>query len=203
MDKITLILKEELKKERDNYLTESFKSLSEISDRDLLVQKLGETTIKLIEDGYTPEEITLVVEQDGGIFGALKDKEGKFNLWNTIMGGGKSMFFEQMIRILFVDILGMSEKWGQSAAILLSDYNPLHILRLFKNQQYCTQEVTELAPAIIEVIINNSPIWGESQETMTVSGVGKVGVRNVAIEALRESNLDDIIARKICEYIWK
>jgi len=203
MNKITLILKEELKKERDDYLFESFNSLSTISDKDLLVQKLGETTIQLIEDGYTPEEITLIVEQNGGIFGSLRDENGQFNLWNTIFGGGKSMFFEQMIRILIVDILGFGEKFGQSAAILLSDYNPLHILRLFKNKQYCIQEVTELAPTIVEIIINNNQFDGQSQDVTSWSGMKKVGFRNIAMDAVRESNLDNILGTKICEYIWK
>lgn len=213
MDKIKLIIKEELKKESDNYLIESFNKLSSITNEKLFIEQLTETTVGLLNDGYTLEEINLIAEQAaaqtagqaGNLFSGLKNPEtGKFDLTGLLFGGGKSMFWEQILRWLFKKVLGVSEKTAQNAAIVLADYNPLHILRLFKGYNACVQEIAHtdkggggLGALIIELFINNSQFQGGSQT------MGKVALRNVAAEAIRDSNLDDKLAEKICGHIWK
>jgi len=200
MKNIELIIKNNLKEETNNYLLESLKPISNINESDILREKLGNITLNLISDGYTVQEITTIVEQNSGTLGNLIDpKTGKFDLWGTLFGGGKSMFWEQILRWLFVKVLGTSEAVGQSAAVALSDYNPLHIFRLFKGYDSCVHEMGPggLAATIAEIFINNSQFNGGPQK------MGGVAIRNVAAEAVRESNLDDVLAEKICGYIWK
>jgi len=212
MDKIKLIIRDELKKESNNYLIESLKPLSTIRDNDVLVENFMKTAIKLVDEGYTLREIELIVEQNSSWWGNLLDPEtGKFN-WGGLFGGAtKSTIMEQILKWLFVKILGMSESVGQSAAIALSEYNPFHLLRLFKGYDACVGEMAGkgngegggLAMTIVEIFINNSQFDGQAQNFLSVGGAAKVGIRNVAAEAVRESDLDDVLAKKICGYIWK
>jgi len=207
MTKIKVSLKEEVKREllreRENYLFESLLPLAEIDDSDLIAEKLGETTLKLLDNGYTPEDISLVIEGWSDIFGGLKDKDGNFNLWNTIFGGGKSAIYEQILRWVFTNVLGFSQSLGQGAAIALTEYNPLHIFRLFRSQQHCVQEIGEggLGQAITEIFINQSQFQGSEQKPMG-AGMIKIAIRNLAAEAVRDSDLPKQLATKICGYIW-
>ncbi len=205
MDKIKLILKEELKKERDNYLIESFIPLSEITDKDLFVEKLLETTIMLLNDGYAPEEINLIVEQEAqksnGIWGGLKDPSGKFNLWNALFTGGGNMLKEQIIKEI-LSIIGIDQKWSQNLGIFFSQVSVTDLLRLFKSPNHCSDSVGSLARALLSIVVNNNQFGGQQQEVLG-KGFMKVATRNLIMGAIEESNIDDIIGNKICEKIWE
>jgi hypothetical protein len=194
-------------------LVESFRPLSKIKDNDLFIKNLSETTIRLINDGYSPDEIALVVEQEAAaqtatepstsLWGGLKDPAtGKINIWDTIMGGGKSWVTEQIIRFIFVDILGFSEMNGQSIGVFLAQASVMDVIKLFRGYGRCVEGAPDVARGVVSVFINNSQFGGQSQQVMTGGGLAKTGLRNIAMQAVEESNLDNVLAEKICNYIW-
>jgi hypothetical protein len=198
-DKITLILKDESNK----YLTESIESLSVITDKDLLKERYIETAIQLIDEGYSLDDIMLVTEQNETLSTNLGDgTPGTFNIWNTIFGGGKSAIKEQILRFIFVDILGMSEGTGQGFAIFFKNVNPLNIIKLFRGKDHCIEVIPTISEALVEVVINQTQFGGESQQMTTLGGIGKVGIRNIVAEAIRNSDLGEKLGAKLCAYIW-
>jgi len=208
MTKIKVSLKEEVRKEllreRENYLFKSLLPLAEIEDPDLISDKFGETAISLLNEGYTPDEISQTIELHEDFWGNLKDKDGNFQFFNSIMGGLKSEFWETILVWLFSKVLGMGQATSQDLAVVLSEYNPLRILKLFKGYSACVEEVggeKGLGMALVEMFINKSQFQGQERQPLG-KDFFKITIRNVAAEAVRESDLDKKLAGKICGYIW-
>lgn len=198
-DKITLILQEE----SNRYLAESIESLSAIADKDLLNERYTETVLQLIDDGYTLDEISVVTEQNQVLTNNLTNgNPGTFNIWNTIFGGGASALKEQIIRFILVDIFGFSEMTGQDLAIIFKRVSPLDIIKLFRGKEHCMEVVPTISLSLAEVLVNNSQFGGQSQQTTTLQGIGKVGIRNIIAQAIDDSNLGEKLGEKLCSYIW-
>lgn len=209
-DIIKVSLKEEVKKqllqERENRLFESLLPISECGTKDEMENELCTIGLKLMSEGYTPNDITETIKSNSDVFSVLTEQG--FDFSKILFGAGKSEIFEQIMRWIFVNVLGFkNEGTAQDIAILLSEYNPLNILKLFKDRNGCIQEVgggedgNGLGMALIEMFINRAQFGGEKQHAGG-KGFFKVGLRNVVAEAVRESNLDEKLAGIICGYIW-
>ena len=206
MKDLKTLLKEELRKERRNQLIESLTPLHEIKNDDFFFQSYIKTAIKLIDEGYEPEEIRTIAEQTfaerlaGSGLGAAKDLLDKSNLKNALWGGGMSAIGEQIIGWI-LSKLGMGKDMAHFAATFLADTDPRFLLKVFKSPEMCYQHMDEIIDSFMEAIVRRA-----QDQSPAESGGGealRVGLRNVLADIEKQSDLGERIGTKLCNVIWK
>jgi hypothetical protein len=210
MNDIKKKIREELQKEqsRTNYLTESLKPLSDISDEGFFIQSYIQIADNLMEEGYTLEEIEPLVEQSltdrlkQGIGGMAADTWDKTNVLSALFGGGLSGVKEQILKWLLTS-LGMGAGAATFISAVLADYDVRDLLKVFKSKEFCL--APEGMPGISDAVIEGVVAYLQTGERpMNIrQDIGGVALRNVFADVLRQSNLGEGIAEKVCGAIWK
>lgn len=198
MNNIKKILREEL--ERHLYLTESYSNLN----KNNLQEEYFNTTIKMLQEGYSLDEIEQVSE---GLFGNqfLDSLLGGVNFGNLGSGfwsGAK----EQIIRWLLTK-LGVGGGVANIASTVLADVDIRDMLKPFKSPELCTAKMPEITDAIVEAIIRYLQ-FGEQTPNLSVkkgqrSDLIKLGIGEFVGEVIKDSNLGETLASKLCNTIWK
>jgi hypothetical protein len=210
MNDIKKKIREELQKEqsRTNYLTESLKPLSDISDEGFFIQSYIQIADNLMEEGYTLEEIEPLVEQSltdrlkQGIGGMAADTWDKTSVLGALFGGGLSGVKEQILKWLLTS-LGMGAGAATFISAVLADYDVRDLLKVFKSKEFCL--APEGMPGISDAVIEGVVAYLQTGERpMNIrQDIGGVALRNVFADVLRQSNLGEGIAEKVCGAIWK
>ena len=210
MNNIKKKIREELQKEqsRTNYLTESLKPLSDISDEGFFIQSYIQIADNLMEEGYTLEEIEPLVEQSltdrlkQGIGGMAADTWDKTSVLGALFGGGLSGVKEQILKWLLTS-LGMGAGAATFISAVLADYDVRDLLKVFKSKEFCL--APEGMPGISDAVIEGVVAYLQTGERpMNIrQDIGGVALRNVFADVLRQSNLGEGIAEKVCGAIWK
>lgn len=196
MKKLKSLIPEELIQERQNYLIENVKPLSEIKDPIECQNRFFETTIKLISEGYDISEIEEISE---GLLGDIA--KGAINPANWLSGGW-SAIKEQIIRWI-LKTLGMGPGLTNVAATFLADYDVKDLLKPFKSQEFClsAEGMPKITDGVVEATIRYLQ-FGEQSPTIKKDFV-KLGFGNLVGEIIRDSNLGETVANKVCAGIWK
>lgn len=210
MSDIKKKLREELLKEesRTKHLTESLKPLSDISDEGFFIQSYIQIADSLMEEGYTLEEIEPLVEQSltdrlkQGIGGMAADTWDKTSVLGALFGGGLSGVKEQILKWLLTS-LGMGAGAATFVSAVLADYDVRDLLKVFKSKEFCL--APEGMPGISDAVIEGIVAYLQTgEQPMNIKqDLGGVALRNVFADVMRQSNLGEGIAEKVCGAIWK
>jgi hypothetical protein len=211
MDIIKQKIREQLEKEqvRTTYITESLKPLSDISDEGFFIQSYIQIADTLMNEGYTLSEIEPLMEQSmgerlkQGIGGMAADTWDKTSVLGALFGGGLSGVKEQIVKWLLTS-LGMGAGAATVLSTVLADYDVRDLLKLFKSKEYCLAPeggLADMSDAIIEGIV--AYLQTGEQPMNIKQDMGGVALRNVFADVMRQSNLGESIAEKVCGAIWK
>lgn len=209
-------LKSEIKKtlveERQRKLTMSLSELEDIRDDNYFVERYFLTCSKLLEEGYSLEEIK---EQETGI----KDKLNQIDWKGTLSSGVMNSAKEYAIRFFLTNIFNVGPKAATFLSRVLADIHPLKLLKIFKGPEECNQGLPSLVDTLLEQVVRYlaAGATGINQNSYDLSPLknlgqgGNTAVRDVSTtifgnmfgEVIKDSDIGERISKKFCEYIHK
>ncbi len=198
-------IKETLLEERKRKLEEAFSALKDIRDSDFFAVNYVSTTTRLLDEGYSPNEIIHYInEADLNIPTSgedLKKMDWKGLMGDTMISGLK----EYAIQYLLSNVFGMNKGLSITAAQVFADYNPLDLLKPFKNVEMCNSHMPKLVNSLLEALIRYlaSEATGTDRNNygFNVQGIATSTSGNLFGEVLRSTNVGNAISDKICQMI--
>lgn len=198
-------IKETLLEERKRKLEESFSHLNDISDKDFFVQSYVSTSFKLMNEGYNLDEIENYVNENIDYDKYLQDFKN-LDFKEVIGGSMMSMVKEYIINFILTEIFGANRDFAASASVVFADYNPLDLLKIFKDEASCNSTVPSLSDALMEAVGRyiGGEVAGTNSRTnygLNTTGLATGIAGNVFGEVIKESSLGETISRKFCKLI--
>jgi hypothetical protein len=198
-------IKETLLEERKRKLEESFSALQDIRDTDFLAVNYISITTRLLDEGYSPNEIiSHLNEVDLNIPTSgedLKKLDWKGIMGDTMISGLK----EYAIQYVLSNVFGANKGLSITAAQIFADYNPLDLLKPFKNAEMCNSYMPKLVNSLLEALIRYlaSEATGTDRGNydLNVQGIATSASGNLFGEVLRSTNVANVISDKVCQMI--
>jgi hypothetical protein len=198
-------LKEEIRgtllEQRKVKLNESFDILNDIRDVNFIVEKYIEISSKLIEEGYSIEEIENT---------DVKNKLDSIDWSEAMKQGALSAVREYAIRYVLTTIFGDNKNFNTIAAKILADLNPIDLIRIFKNEENCNKFLPNVVNSLLELLIRKfgSDMFGVDSNSYDLNPF-KGGFRdiitnysgNISGELVRKTDIAQKISNKFCKVI--
>lgn len=200
---IKKVVSENLQRTRTEIFQESFSVVRGSKSKDEFLTKVLIATSNLVSEGYEIDEIeSFLNEQDSDSLVAQGDdalSQIKNADWGKIARGTIMSSIKEYVIKWLLNNLGMKGDLVDFMATVFADYNPLDLLRPFKDMQSCSQAdgMPKLCDAIMEGVgrFIGGKISGGGSEVV------KLGVGNLFGESIRESNIGEIAGAKFCKLI--
>jgi len=203
-------IKRSLVEERQRKLTTSLSELEDIKDDNYFVERYFLTCSKLLEEGYSLDEIE-------GTGMNLKDKlnqlDWKRALSNAAINSGK----EYAIRFILTKVFSAGPSTATFLAGTLADINPLNLIRIFKGPGECNSGFPEIVNALLEQLVRYiaAGATGVDRNSYDLNPLGNLGrggntaIRDVAStiagnmfgDVIRDSDIGEKITKRFCEFI--
>ncbi len=201
MNEIKNIVSNILTEERKKRLTESFNELNDIKDGNYLIERYISITQKLVKEGYDIDEIEIPDSVKNLVPNQLKTDDVKSALSDALAISAK----EYIIRFVLKEIFGAGPSFSTYAAQLFADWNPLDLLKIFKNQQECDAAFPLLSDRLITMLVRyiaSGEVGGnQNNYGVNFSGMGSTYLGNLFGEVVKESNVSETVANKFCKFI--
>jgi len=195
-------IKETLLEERKRKLSESFIEVTDIKDSDFASKKITEITISLINEGYSLKEIEdsfNLLEDDNPWDMSKLDFTKMFK--SSMLSGAK----EYIINFVLTEVFGANKDFAATAAVVFADYNPIDLLKIFKDEQSCNPSMRDLLDSLIEAVVRyiGGNIAGVDRTNygLNITGISTTAVGNIFGQAIRESNVGEVASSKFCKLI--
>ena len=205
-------LKSEIKKtlveERQRKLTMSLSELEDIRDDNYFVERYFLTCSKLLEEGYSLDEI-----EGTGLKDKLNQIDWKGALSDAAVNSGK----EYAIRFILTQVFSASPSFATFLAGTLADINPLNLIRIFKGPGECNSGFPEIVDALLEQLVRYiaAGATGVDRNSYDLNPFGNLGrggntaIRDVAStmagnmfgDVIRDSDIGEKITKRFCEFI--
>ena len=205
-------LKSEIKKnlveERQRKLTTSLSELEDIRDDNYFVEKYFLTCSKLLEEGYSLEEI-----ESTGIKDKLNSIDWKGALSDAAVNSGK----EYAIRFILTQVFSVGPNAATFLSRTLADMNPLNLIKIFKGPSECNSGFPEIVDTLLEQVVRYlaAGATGIDSNTYDLNPIrnlgqgGNTAIRDVVSttagnlfgEIIKESDLGEKISKRFCEFI--
>ena len=201
---IRKVVSENLQRTRKEIFQESFSIVRGSSSKDEFLTRVLIASSNLISEGYEMDEIeSFLNEQDASSLVAAGDdalSQVKNADWGKLARGTIMSSIKEYAIKWLLNNLGMKGEIVDSVAIVFADYNPLDLLKPFKDMQTCMQSdaMPALCDAIMEGLgryIGNRAVSGRGDSTI------KLGIGNIFGESIKESNLGETAGAKFCSLI--
>lgn len=200
MNDIKNIVSTVLQEQRKNYLVEVYSELDDIRDDDYLIERYVTITNKLVnEEGYDLDEI----EIPDSVKKVIPDVSGdiKTALSDTLITSAKEYIF----RFIASKIFGAGPTTSTIIAQLFADWNPLDLLKIFKNESECIDKFPALSDRLITMVVRNA-VGGElgansNDYKLGLGQMAGVFTGNLFGEVIKETNVSEVLADKFCKAI--
>jgi hypothetical protein len=201
---IKKVVSENLQRTRKEIFQESFSIVRGSSSKDEFLTRVLIASSNLISEGYEMNEIeSFLNEQDASSLAAAGDdalSQVKNADWGKIARGTIMSSIKEYAIKWLLNNLGMKGEIVDSVAIVFADYNPLDLLKPFKDMASCTKPdaMPKLCDSIMEAVGRyvGGQIAGGGGSTIV-----KLGVGNLFGESIQQSNIGEIAAAKFCNLI--
>lgn len=201
MSQIKNIVSNILLEERERRLSEAYIELNDIRDGNYLVERYVSITQKLVSEGYDIDEIEIPDSVKNLIPNQLKTDDVKSALSDALAISAK----EYIIRFVLKEVFGANASFSTFVAQIFADYNPMDLLKIFKNQEECKSGFTPLSDRLITMLIRyiaSKEVGGDSNNYgLSVSGIGSTYLGNLFGEVVKDSDISEKISNKFCEFI--
>ena len=201
---IKKIVNENLQKTRKQRFDESFTIVSESKNSDEFLNNVLIASSNLISEGYEINEIEdyineldvkSMVSSGDNALDQVKNAD-----WGGIMKGTIMSSIKEYAIKWLLNNLGMKGEITDFMATVFADYNPIKLLKPFKDMQTCMQ--SDAMPALCDAIMEG---LGRFIGNKMVSGGGdstiKLGIGNIFGESIKESNIGETAGAKFCSLI--
>lgn len=197
MKEIKVIIKSNLLEERKRKLNETLSSsLSDVNDKDMLLEKFLITSSNLMSDGYTIQEI-----EASDVYNKLNNVDWKGAISDGILTSAK----EYIIKYVLQEVLGANPTFSRMFAQFMANVNPLDLLKPFKDQQSCVQSFPQISDGIL-IVMFRSVVAGEigadsnSYQLNAKDGLSVIA-GNMVGKAIKESNISEKVSDMFCKAI--
>mgnify|MGYP003343129168 CR=1 FL=1 len=201
-------IKKSLVEERQRKLTMSLSELEDIRDDNYFVERYFLTCSKLLEEGYSLDEI-----EGTGIKDKLNNIDWKGALSDAAVNSGK----EYAIRFILTQVFSANPSFATFLAGTLADINPLNLIRIFKGPSECNSGFPQIIDALLEQLVRYiaagaTGVDRNSYDLNPLRNLGQGGntaIRDVAStvagnmfgDIIRESDIGEKITKRFCEFI--
>lgn len=197
MNDIKNIVSNILTEERKKRLDEAYLELEDIRDNDYLIERYIEITTNLVSEGYDLDEI----EIPDSIKNSINVDAVKKGLSDSLMISAKEYIF----RFIANKIFGWGPNSSTIIAQLFADWNPLDLLKIFKNEQECIDKFPNLSDRLVTMMLRRV-LGGDmganpNDYSIGVAQMGGVYLGNLMGEVVKETNLSEVLADKFCKAI--
>jgi hypothetical protein len=194
---IKKVVSENLQKTRKQRFDESFKNAHESKNYEEFLNHVLIASSNLISEGYSIEDVDGYINEQNVAATADNALDKVKNAdWGKIARGSiMSMVKEYAIKWLLTNV-GLNKHFSETAAIFFADYDPLDLLKPFKDPQNCAAYMPKMSKSLMEAIARElgGNITGTSN-TLTMA------VGNIFGESIGQSNLPKIVGDKFCKMI--
>jgi hypothetical protein len=201
MSQIKNIVSNVLLEERERRLNEAFIELNDIRDGNYLIERYVSITRKLVDEGYDIDEIEIPDNIKNLVPDQLKTADVKSALSDALATSAK----EYIIRFVLKEIFGAGAGFSTFAAQLFADWNPMDLLKIFKNKEECDAAFPALSDRLITMLVRyvaSGEVGGNSNDYgLTFKGMGSTYLGNLFGEVVKESDVSEKVANKFCEFI--
>jgi hypothetical protein len=201
MSQIKNIVSNVLLEQRKIRLSEAYNELDDIRDGNYLVERYLQITQELVNEGYDIDEIEIPDSVKNLVPDELKSDDVKSALTDALAVSAK----EYIIRFVLKEIFGAGAGFSTFAAQLFADWNPLDLLKIFKNKEECDAAFPDLSDRLITMLIryiaSNEIGSDRNNYGLNFQGMGTTYLGNLFGEAVKESNISESISNKFCEFI--
>jgi hypothetical protein len=193
------VVKRNLTEKRKSYITESYNRLSSIEDKEQRVLQTLIVSAKLLDEGYTQEEVNQYLNEfdiKGGINDIISGASNYFK------GAVWSEAKEYLIKWL-CDAFGFNPTFSTILAQGLADLDPRDLIRPFKDMPTCVTSSPHVMDSILEVVVRQlgGKMTGTNSNNYEWSGVGSNLIGNMFGDAIRKSNLGETLGGMFCKAI--
>lgn len=199
MSDIKKIVSTVLSEERKKRFDEAYVELEDIRDDNYLLERYIVITNDLVNEGFDLNEL----EVPDSIKKLVPDVSGdiKTALTDTLIVSAKEYIF----RFIASKIFGAGPKTSTIVAQLFADWNPLDLLKIFKNEQECIKAFPALSDRLLTMVIRNV-VGGElganpDDYKLGVSQIGGVFTGNLLGQAIKETNVSEVLSDKFCKAV--
>lgn len=187
-----------------SHLSESYGKIVEYKDEEFVRQLVG-TTVSLINEGFTLDEITnFLNEEDNPTTDNVKGLGlGNIGLGSVIGGGFKSMIKEYIINWILKGALGFSAEKARSVSIVFADLPLKNLLKPFKDLQNCNGYLPAIIDPVLELLVRD---FAGNLTNVEKTGYGLPNMPsnylgNMFGKAIKDSNVSEQISSMICPLI--
>jgi hypothetical protein len=197
MSEIKNIVSNVLTEERKKRLDEAYLELNDIRDDVYLIERYISITTDLVNEGYDLNEL----DMPDSIKNSINVDAVKKGLSDSLMVSAKEYIF----RFIANKIFGWGPSSSTIVAQLFADWNPLDLLKIFKNQQECIEKFPNLSDRLVTMMLRRV-IGGDmganaNDYSIGVAQMGGVYLGNLMGEVVKETNLSEVLADKFCKAI--
>ena len=201
------IVKSNLQEKRNEKFYESFMKLNKIEDKNLLGEQFMHTSINLMKEGYTIDDIENFLNEIenplSGITDKIKGGAEKVD-WSGMMKDSLYSSAKEYIIKWMLDYVGVSKSapgLSTTLAQFFADVSPLDLIRPFKNEQYCNQYLPDVVDGILEVIVRylGGKVTGTDRDNYEWGGAPSVAIGNAFGDAIKKSNVSETLSTQLCK----
>jgi hypothetical protein len=201
MSKIKNIVSGVLLEERKKRLNGCYNELEDIRDNDYLIERYLLITTDLVNEGYDINEIDV----PDAVKKLVPDSISGSDIKGALTDAAATSAKEYIIRFVLKEIFGAGTGFSTFASQLFADWNPLDLLKIFKNREECDKYFPNLTDRLITMLIRyiaSNEVGGNSNDySVSFKGIGSTYLGNLFGEVVKESDVSEKIANKFCEFI--
>jgi hypothetical protein len=201
MREIKNIVSSVLQEQRKNRVTEVYSELDDIRDGDYLIERYLFITQNLINEGYDIDEIEIPDSVKNLVPDELKTDDVKSALTDALATSAK----EYIIRFILKEVFGANASFSTFASQLFADWNPLDLLKIFKNKEECDKAFPSLSDRLITMLVryySSQAVGGDSNNyALDFKGIGSTYLGNLFGEVVKDSDISEKVAKMFCDKI--
>jgi hypothetical protein len=196
------IVSKKLNEKRKSNLNESFSHLRDIDDPNIYLKECFNTSIKLINEGYTEKEVNDQLLKEFSLPTSLG--LDKLDFGDLAKEGGISFLKELAINWV-LRYMGVSPGWSTTLSQAFADLSPIDFIRIFKDSPTCLKHAPHIMDAVVEVSLRAgvSTLFGLNRNNDGFSGIPGSILGNLSGEMIRNTGLGEAISQPFCKLIHK
>ena len=196
---IKKIVSENLQKTRKEIFDDAFRNAHSSINENEFIFNVAVASHDLIQEGYSISEIDeYILEQS--MTDKLDDNLEKIKNadWKSVAKATVLDSIKEYAIKWFLDSAGIKPKWSKNLSITLSKFNPLDLLKPFKDSSGCVNYMPKLVDAIVLAFAREiaGELTGAQQTT-----VSSVLSGNLLYQGIEKSNLGETLASSFCKSI--
>jgi hypothetical protein len=201
MNQVKLVISNILLEERKKRVEEAFLELDDIRDEKHLIERYVIITSNLVNEGYEIDEIDVPDPVKKLLPGSVSSSDIKGALTDAAATSAK----EYIIRFILTQVFGANATFSTYASQLFADWNPLDLLKIFKNREECTKSFPNLSDRLLTMLvryIGSNEVGGNQNDYgINFKALGSTYLGNLFGEVIKESDVSEKISNKFCEFI--